>query len=136
MVARGIFVVVLLLTLSACVDRLPDQDLRIFSTTPIAKLSADILWKEYQADRSKADAVYRGRAVVVTGGVTQVGSDAPTDRFILFGQPEQPFGVRANLLDDQAKQILESAAVGQRLTLKCFCEGLSEHVVLKSCVQP
>jgi hypothetical protein len=121
--------------LAACVDRLPDQDLRILSSTPVAKLSADILWKEYQSNREAADDAYWGKALVVTGAVTRVGSDAPTDRFVLFGQTEE-FGVRANLLEEQAAGILEAAAENKRLTLKCFCEGLSGHVVLKSCVIP
>jgi hypothetical protein len=120
---------------AACVDRLPSQDLRILSATPVAKMSADILWKEYQTDRSKADDAYWGKAVVVTGTVTATGSADPSDRFVLFGQTEEA-GVRASLLDEQADALLKAVAENKRLTLKCFCEGLSGHVILKSCVVP
>jgi hypothetical protein len=117
-----------------CVDRLPDQDLRIQAATPVSKLSADILWKEYATDRSAADAAYHGEAVVVTGTVSNAGT-AMTDRFVLFGQDKE-LGVRAQLLDEQADQILDRATKETRLTLKCFCQGLDSHVILKSCIVP
>jgi hypothetical protein len=121
---------------AACMDRLPDQDLRILAATPVARLSADILWQEYQADSAAADRAYWGKAIVVTGTVTHTGdANVPTDRFVLFGQNET-FGVRANLLDDHAEAILAEATADRRFTLKCFCDGLSGHVVLKSCVKP
>jgi hypothetical protein len=121
---------------AACMDRLPDQDLRILSATPVARLSADILWQEYQTDSAAADRAYWGKPIVVTGTVTSRGTaDVPTDTFVLFGQNET-FGVRANLLDEQARAILAEAMPDRKLTLKCFCEGLSGHVVLKSCVKP
>jgi hypothetical protein len=52
-----------------CADRLPDQDLRILRATPVAKLSSDILWQEYQADARAADKKYWGKAVEVSGKV-------------------------------------------------------------------
>ena len=128
-------IVVLAVAIAACVDRLPDQDLRILGASPTARLSADILWKDYQTDRKKADGQYFGKAIVVIGTVTDTGSDAPTDRFVLFGQTEK-FGVRANLLDEQAGGILANIPADKRLSLKCFCEGLNGHVILKSCVRP
>jgi hypothetical protein len=121
--------------LSSCVNHLPDQDLRILATAPTDRLSADILWKDYAADPKKANGQYFGEAIVVTGTATSFGSNAPTDRFILFGQTKD-FGVRANLLDEQAGEILERIAKEPRISLKCFCEGLNGHVILKSCVAP
>ena len=118
----------------ACVDRLPDQDLRILAATPAARLSADILWKDYQSDPKQADRNYFGKPIVISGVVTAVGTDAPTDRYVLFGQTEK-FGVRANLLDEQAAGILGAIPADKHLTLKCFCEGISGHVILKSCVK-
>jgi hypothetical protein len=124
-----------LLLLPSCVNHLPDQDLRILAAAPTARLSADILWKDYAADPKKANGQYFGQAIVVTGTATSYGSNAPTDRFVLFGQTKD-FGVRANLLDEQAGEILERVAKEPRISLKCFCEGLNGHVILKSCVAP
>jgi hypothetical protein len=118
-----------------CVDRLPDQDRRILSAAPDAKMSADILWQEYQQDRDKANRSYWSKVIEITGTVTRVGDDVPTDRYVLFGQAGE-FGVRANLLDDRAVPILARARENPRITLRCYCDGLSGNVILKSCVMP
>jgi hypothetical protein len=124
----------LAIVLSGCVDTLPEQDLRIRVAVPVSKLSADILWQEYTSDRSAADDRYFGKAIVVTGTVSN-GSSVAADRFVFFGQtPDR--GVRAYLLDEDAPVILERAAKEPRMTLKCFCEGLDGHLVLRSCVAP
>ena len=131
----SLLLLLFLLPSLSCVDNLPDQDLRILAVTPSERLSADILWKDYAADASKANDRYFGKAIVVTGTVTSFGSNAPTDRFVLFGQPKE-LGVRANLLDEQATSILERVAKEPRISLKCYCQGLNGNVVLKSCVAP
>lgn len=115
-----------------CADTLPDQDLRILAAAPVEKLSAAILWEEYQTDAAAADARYWGKAIEVTGVVTVADSD-PVQAYVLFGQTED-FGVRANALDEKAVALVNAAKVGERLTVKCFCAGLDGHVVLKSCV--
>jgi hypothetical protein len=127
-------VLLLVPLLAGCIDRLPDHDLRIHAAVPVAKLSADILWKEYASDRSAADRAYWGKPIVVTGVVSNSGT-ATTDRFVFFGQ-DKDFGVRATPLDEQAESILEQASKEPRITVKCFCEGLSGNVILKSCVKP
>jgi hypothetical protein len=132
--ARYVFSIVLAASAAACADTLPDQDLRILDAVPVAKVSADILWQEYEANAEAANARYWGKAVEVTGEVTSADSDG-IDAYVLFGQTED-FGVRANALDDQAAAIVAAADVGERLTLKCFCAGLDGHVILKSCVLP
>lgn len=118
-----------------CVDRLPDQDLRIIPAVAVAKMSAGDLWKDYQKDARAADRMYRGRAVEISGNVSAASEPGASGRWLMFIE-QAPNGVRANLLDDQATDILAAAAPGQRVTLKCFCEGLSGDVILKSCVRP
>ena len=122
------------LAMGACADTLPEQDLRILDAAPSAKLSADILWAEYQADPAAADARYWGKAIEVTGTVTTADTDA-VDAYVFFGQAEDA-GVHAHALDEQAAAIVAAATVGEKLTLKCFCAGLDGHVVLRSCVLP
>lgn len=119
---------------TACTDTLPEQDLRIVDAAPTAKLSADILWTEYEANADAADSAYWGKAIEVTGTVTAADSDV-VDAFVLFGQTEEA-GVLAHALDEQAAAIVEAANVGEKLTLKCFCAGLDGNVVLRSCVLP
>ena len=102
---------------------------------PTSRLSAAILWKDYQTDTAKADRTYARQPIVISGVVTSQGSGAVGDRYRFFGQPDQ-VGIRANLLDEQADSLLKSVPPDKRVTLKCFVEGLSVNVVLKSCVKP
>lgn len=121
------------MVVSACTDRLPDQDLRIVDAVPVERLSAAVLWQDFNADREQAERIYKGKAVVVNGSVTRAGAGAPGDRYVYFGQSEVA-GVHASLLDEQAESILASVKESPRITLKCFCEGMASDVVLKSCV--
>lgn len=136
-VMTGVKVMIFSLLLSGCVNTLPDQDRRIRVTQSVAKIPADFLWKEYQADARAADRKYWGKAIEVSGTVTRAeasDSGGPSRSYLFFGQTDA-FGVRANLLDDDADEILKSAPPGQRVRLKCFCAGLNGNVALKSCVK-
>jgi hypothetical protein len=122
------------LFVSGCVSTLPDQDRRIVQATAVAKLSTDDLWNDYQQSAAEADRKYWGKAVEVSGTVTAVVKDR-TPPELHFG-PTPDAHVRAALLEDQAAALLESAAPGQRIRLKCFCDGVKGAVILKSCVKP
>jgi hypothetical protein len=127
-------VAVLCLASMACVDRLPDQDRRILTTPPSAKLSDDALWSDYQADAAAADKKYWGKVIELTGRVSSVEQSPPR---ILFEQTEDPKGtIEARLLDDSAATTATAAAAGERITLRCFCEGLQGNLILKSCIKP
>lgn len=135
---RFALAIVMTLTFAAagagCVDRLPDQDLRILSAAPAAKLSTSVLWSDYQADRRAADKRYWGKALEVTGKVSSVLQDPPR---IMFLQTTEPGGgVEARLLDDRATATLAASPIGERVTLRCFCEGRQTNVILKSCIKP
>jgi hypothetical protein len=119
---------------AACVDRLPDQDRRITVTPAVEKLTAEDLWKDFQADAETARRRYWGKAIEVSGKVTRADADDRPSPYLFFAQAE-PYGVRANLLDDEAAVIIAEAQSGARIRLKCFCEGLDGNVVLKSCIR-
>ncbi len=129
----GLFVLVA----AACVSRLPDQDLRITTAAPAAKLSASDLWKDFQTDASAARSRYFGAAVDVSDSPTAVEPQAAGGARMTFVQGGER-GVIARLLDDRAAETLKEARAGARLTLRCFCEGLdaSGDLVLKSCIRP
>ncbi|HXT71108.1 MAG TPA: hypothetical protein VN700_15200 [Vicinamibacterales bacterium] len=122
---------------AACVSHLPDQDLRITTAQPAAKLSASDLWKDFQADAKAARSRYFGAAVDVSDSPTAVEPQAPGGARMVFSQGGDR-GVVARLLDDRAAETLKEAKAGTRLTLRCFCEGIdgSGDVLLKSCIRP
>lgn len=112
---------------------LPEQDRRITVTPAIAKIPAEDLWKEYKDNASAADRKYWGHAIEVSGKVSTVLGDPAKPVAVRF-QVEQDKGIEAFVLDDQSADVLKTASVGQRLRLKCFCAGLNEDVILRSCI--
>lgn len=122
---------------AACVSRLPDQDLRILIAQPSAKLSASDLWRDFQADAGDARSRYFGKAVDISDRPTAVEPDPPAGPRMLFVQAGER-GVVARLLDEKAAETVKDVKAGDRLTLRCFCEGLdaNKDVVLKSCIRP
>ena len=122
---------------TSCVDRLPPEDRRITIVQPLAKLSASDLWDDYQKDNAAANRRYFGEAVEVSGKVTGIDQSGKGAAVVMFGQTET-LGIRAILLGDQEADILKTAKVNERLTLRCFVEGriLEGHVGLRSCIRP
>jgi hypothetical protein len=119
----------------ACVDRLPSQDRRILQARPVAKLSVDDLARDYQHDARAADGQYWGKAVEVSGTVATT-RDVATGAVLVFNDKDGKAIVEAGLLEDQAKAILASTSDSRRITLRCYCAGLSGVVQLRSCIAP
>ena len=118
---------------AGCTDRLPEQDLRILETPPVARLSAALLWQDFQTVGEQAARNYNGKAIVVSGDVTRAGTEETGETYVYFAQTDTA-GVYAGLLVEQASAILDEVQKNPRVRLRCFCQGLSTNVVLKSCV--
>ncbi len=121
----------LLLAGVACAPSVSDHDNRIFAAAASLKLSVTDLSEAYAADAGAADGRYRGRVVEISGIVGNVTEGSP----VLIMAGTEPV-VWASLHEDTAAELLKTATQGQRITLKCFCEGLDRQVHLKSCVAP
>jgi hypothetical protein len=120
-----------------CGPAVSDHDNRIFAVGASVKLSAADLSMAYASDARAADGRYRGRVLEVSGVVSAVRAAAtPVPAMIALAGSEAGPKVEASLHEDAAAGILKTVAEGQRLTIKCFCEGLDQHVRLKSCVPP
>jgi hypothetical protein len=136
--SRGVLLAsFVIFVVGSCVDRLPAEDRRITIVQPLAKLSAADLWNDYQQDNAAANRRYFGEAVEVSGKVTGIDESAKGGAVVMFGQTET-LGVRAVLLGDHEAEILKTARVNERLTLRCFVEGrsLEGHIGLRSCIRP
>ena len=121
---------------AACVSNLPEQDLRILTAQPYAKLSTSDLWKDFQTDAAAATKKYFGKAIDVSDKPTAIETEASKGQHFFFFQTAG-HGVRAQLLDERAAEILKEAKAGERLTLRCFCQGMDgQDVLLKSCIRP
>jgi len=116
----------------ACGPAVSDHDNRIFATPASLKLSAVDLSGAYLSDAGAADGRYRGRVLEVSGVIDKVGAGVS---LTLKGAEKGPI-VEASLHEDVAAEMKKTMADGQRVMIKCFCEGLSQAVRLKSCVAP
>jgi hypothetical protein len=116
----------------ACGPAVSDHDNRIFATAASLKLSAVDLSTAYGTDAGAADGRYRGRVVEVSGVIDKLPGGVTV---MLRGAEKGPV-VEASLHEDVAAEMMKTLADGKRVTLKCFCEGLNQHVRLKSCVAP
>lgn len=135
MIRAGILALVLVCA-AACAQTLPEHDNRIFTAAPIAKMSAVDLAKAFTSDPDAAQRRFVGEAIEVSGVVRVLPDDvAQSRRFQLYAGDTDP-QVQVSLHEDRADAIAKTLNPGQRLTLRCFCEGLSTHVQLKSCVVP
>jgi hypothetical protein len=117
----------------ACGPAVSDHDNRIFVTPASLKLSAAELSAAYSSDAGAADRRYRGRVLEVSGVIGKLDPGAAS--LTLAGAEKGP-AVEASLHEDVAAEMVKKLADGQRVTIKCFCEGLNQDVRLKSCVAP
>ena len=134
---RHLLALAALLAVASCANHLPDQDLRILTAQPAAKLAASDLSKDFQADAAAAKSRYFGKAVDISDAPTAIEPNAQAGSRMIFLQAGER-GVVARLLDERATATVAEAKAGVRLTLRCFCEGLDENkdVLLKSCIRP
>lgn len=130
------WLVVLGVCASACAQTLPEHDNRIFTATPVAKLSVGDLVRAFEADASAANERFTGRALEVSGLVQDMsdGSGAAASFHLVSSDRQRQ--VRVSLHEDRAAETVKTLVNGERATLRCFCEGLTELVQLKSCVIP
>lgn len=118
-----------------CADTLPAEDLRITTATPVAKLSAALLWQDFQSDPAAARAKYWGKAVEITGPVARSSAEGEAEPYVFYAAKDAN-GVMASLIKDRAAAILARVKAGERVTLRCFCHGLVDgNVSVRSCIQ-
>ena len=129
---RRLATVILVTAGIACGPAVSDHDNRIFATPASVKLSAADLSAAYASDAGAADGRYRGRVLEISGVVDKVD---PRGAVMLAGGEKSPL-VEASLHEDVAAEMIKKMAERQRVTIKCFCEGLDQQVRLKSCVAP
>jgi hypothetical protein len=123
--------------LAACAQTLPEHDNRIFTAVPIAKLSSIDLAQAFVTDSAAATNRFVGKAIEVSGLVrdlTPTEGDPGTTFLLAAG--DGPKHVRVSLHEDRAAEIAKGLTNGQRATFRCFCEGVTDHIQLKSCVVP
>ncbi len=83
-------------------------------------VTAEALFKAYQADESAADAKYKGESVLVTGTVGKINTVSREVSFVNGDKTIIVYCVR--FAPDQAAA-LSKLKIGQRATVKGTCDG-------------
>lgn len=133
---RRVSFLLIAVALAACARTLPEHDNRIFTATPVAKLSAADLVRAFDGDAALAADRFIGRAVEVSGVVRDLPATPSVPLVFLLSAGETGRQVRVSLHEDRSAELAKTLANGHRVTLRCFCEAVTDHVQLKSCVVP
>ena len=103
------------------------------SKAPSYTLSANQLYEEYESNEVAADAKYKGKIVIVSGKIQDIGKDITDEPYIVIGGEGFLDGVRCSFAKSQEPSIA-SLSKGQNVKVKgeVSRKGISK-VLLRNC---
>lgn len=110
----------------------PKHDQKVRTAPTVANVTATQLFSEYRENEVAADEKYKGKSVVVTGEVESIGKDITDTMYVTLKTKSSVFGIQA-FFSDAHKSTVASMKKGQRLSVKCQCDGKMMNVLLKHC---
>lgn len=103
---------------------------------PRAAETVATLVEAYEANALRADSLYKGAVVDVTGVVTDIGTEILGSPYVVLGADRNSvFGVQAVFARDQ-KSALLNLSKGQRVTIRCTLSGKLLNIVGRDCSFP
>lgn len=94
------------------------------SVAQCLEVTAKKLCSDYAANEVRADGIYRGQTIVVTGYLDSIDKDLFDNiNLHLRTQSKCPFGILAPMPDRQSSSISE-LDVGNKVTLRCKGAGM------------
>lgn len=100
--------------------------------TPSYTLSADQLYNEYKANEVAADARYKGKIVVVSGTIQNIGKDILDSAYIVVGGEGFLDGVQCSFTKGEESSVARLSK-GQRVSVKGEVSGKMGNVQLNKC---
>jgi len=92
-------------------------------------LSADQLYKEYDTNEVAADAKYKGKVVIVSGKIQDIGTDIMDDAYIVIGGEGFLDGVQCTFTES-GKASVARLSKGQQVTVKGEVGGKIGNVLV------
>ena len=108
----------------------PHKD--IAASEPVATLSAEELFLQFETNETESNQLYLGKIVEVSGPVYSSGQGPKGDVNILLMNDGDMFGVACNF--DGKKINGDEFKKGDNITIKGECAGMLSDVVLIRCV--
>jgi hypothetical protein len=105
---------------------------KVQSQAPSYILSATQLYSEYESNEVSADSKYKGRVVVVSGTIQNIGKDIMDDAYIVIGGEGFLDGVQCTFTKDQESSVA-LLSKGQYVTVKGEVAGKMGNVLVNKC---
>lgn len=105
----------------------------LLSVKPIANIDATNLLTIYASDEQKANALYLGKPIDVTGVISEIQNQQDTLVNVMLGKADDMHRVSC-LLDQQNLKQIRKYKQGNTITLRGICTGYLMDVELNRCV--
>ncbi|HEY6242711.1 MAG TPA: hypothetical protein VIX17_02120 [Pyrinomonadaceae bacterium] len=102
------------------------------SQSPSYTLSADQLYSEYKANEVAADAKYKGKIVLVSGTIQNIGKDILDSAYIVVGGEGFLDGIQCSFTKGEEGSVARLSK-GQRVSVKGEVSGKMGNVQLNKC---
>lgn len=103
----------------------------VASQEPAYTLTANALYSAYDDNEVAADAKYKGKVVVVSGVIQDIGKDLADDPYVVIGGEGVLDGVQCTFADSKSEE-LASLSKGQKATVKGKVVGLFGNVQIEN----
>lgn len=108
-----------------------DTDTRkVQSQAPSYTLSANQLYREYESNEVAADTKYKGKVVIVSGRIQDIGKDIMDDAYIVIGGKGFLDGVQCTFTKSEQSSVA-SLSKGQQVSVKGEVAGKMGNVLVK-----
>jgi len=102
---------------------------KVQSQTPSYTLTAEQLYREYDSNEVSADAKYKGKVIIVSGTIQDIGKDIMDDAYIVIGGRGFLDGVQCTFTKGQQSSVARLSK-GQRVTVKGEVAGKMGNILV------
>jgi hypothetical protein len=105
---------------------------KVQSKAPSYTLSANQLYNEYSSNEVAADSKYKGKVVIVTGTIQDIGKDIMDDAYIVIGGGGFLDGVQCTFTKGEQSSVARLSK-GQQVRVKGEVAGKMGNVLVNKC---
>ena len=107
-------------------------EMELSSQATAMSVSATRLYADYRANEISADQRYKGKALLVTGVVDNIGKDIMDTMYVTLKGDEILGSVQCFFAESHASE-LSGLREGMNISIKGRCDGLMMNVMMKGC---
>jgi len=105
---------------------------KVQSQAPSYTLSANQLYSEYNSNEVAADSKYKGKVVIVSGTIQDIGKDIMDDAYIVIGGGGFLDGVQCTFTKGEQSSVARLSK-GQQVRVKGEVAGKMGNVLVNKC---